>query len=587
MSGRLAPGRTVDEARSELAAIFSRLQDEFPDAYPDRNGMTISVESWRHALTSDARPVLLVLGGAVVLVLLLACANVANLTLTRLVRRERELSVQAALGASAWGIRRQLLLENLLLATTGALLGVLLAAVGRDLLTQYASRFTVRTGEIDIDLTVLAVTAAIAVGAALLLALAPGLPGTGGVWTPGAGTGRRVIGVTRKRLQRGLVVSQLVLCFTLLVGAGLLVRSLFNLTAVDTGLDIQDVVAVDVPSMTGLDAEQNRTLLDQAIERTKATGGVSGAAYASHVPFAPGMIMRLGYRVEGETDQDITSPMSAQNAVSPGYFETVGVRLVRGRLFASSDGAGTEPVAILNESLARHLFGSDDPINRRVALEQFNGGYGDWLRVVGVVGDTREYGLAAGATHTLYRPSSQVFPGQSIVIRTSNASEAVRNVRAVIRELDPDRPIDNVVTLESLRFEDLAPPRLNATLFATFAVLALAIAAVGVLGVLAFSVSQRTQEFGVRMALGARAEQVLSMVLAEGGRMLVAALVLGVLTSIVLSRFLQSLLFDVTTTDPLIYIFVGAVLSMVALVAAWLPARRATTVDPLTALRAE
>jgi predicted permease len=584
---RLAPGRTIEEARSELAGVFGRLQQEFPPAYPERNGMSVSVESWRHALTSDARPMLLILGGAVVLVLLLACANVANLTLTRLVRRERELAVQAALGAGVWRIRRQLLLENLLLATGGALLGVLLAAVGKDLLTQYASRFTVRTGEIEIDLTVLGATAVIAVGAALLLALAPGLPGTRGVWSPGAGGGRRVVGVTRKHLQRGLVVSQLVLCFTLLVGAGLLVRSLFNLTSVDAGLAYDDVVAVDVPSMTGLNADQNRALLDRAVERTVATGGVTSAAYASHVPFAPATITRLGFRVEGRDEQSVNSPMAAQNVVSPTYFGTIGVRLIRGREFAETDRTGTEPVAIVNESLATHLFGSDDPIDGRIALEQFNGEFGDWLRVVGVVGDTREYGLAEGATHTLYRPANQVFPGQSIIIRTSDAAAAVRNVRGVIREIDPDRPIDNVVTLESLRFEDLAPPRLNATLFTTFAGLALAIAAVGVLGVLAFSVSQRTQEFGVRMAIGARPGQVLSMVLAEGGRMLAVSLVLGVATSIALARFLQSLLFDVATTDPLIYLSVGIILSIVAFVAAYVPARRATIVDPLTALRSE
>jgi putative ABC transport system permease protein len=279
--------------------------------------------------------------------------------------------------------------------------------------------------------------------------------------------------------------------------------------------------------------------------------------------------------------------MAATNVVSPTYFGTIGVELVRGRTFETTDRTTTDPVAVLNESLARHLFGSEDPIDRRIALEQFNGEFGDWLRVVGVVGDTREYGLAAGATHTLYRPANQVFPGQSLVMRTNDPAAAVRNVRSVIREIDPDRPIDNVVTLESLRFEDLAPPRLNATLFTTFAGLALAIAAVGVLGVLAFSVSQRTQEFGVRMALGARASQVLRMVLAEGGRMLAISLVLGVVTSIVLARFLQSLLFDVATTDPLIYVGVGIILSVVAFIAAYVPARRATIVDPLDALRAE
>jgi putative ABC transport system permease protein len=530
---------------------------------------------------------LLLLAGTVVLVLLLACANVANLTLTRLIRQERELSVQAALGASSLRIRRELLTENLLLCLAGAGLGLVLTRLVAGLLVSYASRFTVRTGEIGIDLTVLAVTATIATGSALLLAWTPPLPGLGQL-SGAAAAGHRVVGVNRKLLQRGLVVAQLALCFTLVLGASLLVRSLINLSNVDTGLTYESVLAMDVPNVTGVPPAQNRVFMDQLLERSRGIAGVRQAAYASHVPFTDATPLRLAFRVEGSDAGEIASPALAGNSISADYFETVGIRLLSGRQFLATDDTASENVAIINASLARYLFGDDNPVDRRFQQQLFNGEWGPWIRVVGLAADTREYGVAEGATHTLYRPSSQIFPGQSLVLRTAgDIASTIQQVRASVRELDADRPVDRVATLENLRVEDLAPARLNATLFSAFALLALVIASVGVLGVLGFSVTQRTREFGVRMALGARKAQVLAMVIGEGARMLALALVIGAAASLLLSRFLRGILFEVAATDPATYATVTVVLSGVALLAAYLPARRAMRVEPMAALRVD
>lgn len=581
---RLSPGQSVDAARRELALVHGRLAQSNPGAYPSALGLEVQADPWRDALTAEARPMLLILAGTVALVLLLACANVANLTLTRLVRRERELAVQAALGGSERRIRAELLAENLVLALAGAGLGLLLALVCRGVLVQYASRYTVRTGEIAMDWRVLGLTGLIAVAAAVLLAWAPRLPGleTSGV------AGRGGVGVARKRLQGALVAGQLALCFALLIGAALMVRTLVNLSRVDSGISYENVIALDVPNFTGMPSETNLTLMQQLQERAASASGVRAAAYASHVPFADATPVRLTVQVEGRNDEEIASPPIVQNFVSPEYFEVVGVPILEGRAFTRADDATGEGVVVLSAALAKQLFADADPLGRRVRQQQFNGQWGEWVRVVGVAADTREDGFVGEPTHTVYRPGAQTFPGQSLVLRLAGPIPPVlEQVQRAVRELDPERPMDNVVTLDALRYEDLAPPRLNATLFSAFALLALIIAAVGVLGVLAFNVSQRTQEFGVRMALGARREQVLAMVLGEGGVLLAIALGAGVLGSLALARFLRGIVFEVGTADPLTYGAVALLLSAVALVAAWLPARRATRVDPVEALRSE
>lgn len=586
----LAPGQSPEAGQAELQALHASMQQEFPTAYPSHLQIGIRASLWQDELTREARPTLIVLMGTVALVLLLACANVANLTLTRIVRRERELTVRAALGAGHARLRKDLLTENLVLSLAGAGLGLALAVFGLGLLVEYANRFTVRTGEIGIDMPVLLFTIGVAVGVAVLLAAAPSLPGVQGLGNAaGAASGARgSVGLSRAHVQRGLVVSQLALSFTLLIGAGLMVRSLINLTEVDTGIDYENVVAMQAPNTTGLGPAENLRLMDDVIRDIASFPGVRGVAHASRAPFQPVTLTQRTFRIEGMADEGIASPMGQVNVVSPEYFDVVGVPLVQGRPFRTTDTDESEHVVIINERMAQDLFGKEDPINRRLAQQQFNGDWGEWIRIVGVSADTREYGLSLGGAHTIYLPAAQTGPGPSIIVATTGeAGPLARRVRELVQALDTDRPVDNVTTLTELRREDIAADRLNAALFSAFAVLALVIAAIGVLGVLAFAVSQRTREFGVRMALGAEQRQVLGMVLREGVLLAAGALLVGALAATSLSRFLAELLFEVSGTDPVTYATVGLLLATVALFAAYVPAKRATQVDPMEALRSE
>lgn len=586
---RLAPGQTADAARQELLALHGAMTSAFPDAYPERRGLTVAAALWQDELTKAARPVFVILMGTVGMILLLACANVANLTLTRLIRRERELSIRAALGAGRGRLRRQLLTENLVLSLAGAALGLMLAVFGLDLLVEYANRFTVRTGEIGIDLPVLLFTVSVAVGVAMLLAWAPTLPGDKGLGA--ISSSRGTVGLPRKQLQRGLVMSQLALSFTLLIGAGLLVRSLINLSQVDVGIDYENIVAMDAPNFTGLGPDEDRALMDDIVMSTRMFPGVQSVAYSSQRPFDPNaFVTSQTFRVEGGEPDGVSSPMAATASVSPGYFETVGLSVIQGRGFDANDVAESDSVVIINKGMADALFPGENPIDRRIAqLQQFSGQWGQWFRIVGVVEDSREFGInRAGSVHVAYRPAAQWFSGNTVLVRTTGtAGPLAQHVAEVVGRHDADRPVDNIATLVDLRADDIAPQRLNATLFTAFAVLALLIAAVGVLGVLAFTVSQRTQEFGVRMALGAQQQQVLGMVLREGVILAVGALLAGGVAAVYLSRFLVGLLYQVEGTDPLTYLVVGVVLAAVAVAAAYVPAVRATRVDPMEALRSE
>jgi predicted permease len=587
---RLAPGHTVEGATAELDLLHRAMVERNPEAYPETLGFAITAARWQDELTAEARPTFLILMGTVALVLLLACANVANLTLTRLFRREREFAVRAALGAGRALLRRQLLTENLILSLAGAGLGLLLASWALDLLVQYANRFTVRTGEIQVDVPVLLFTIAVAVSVALLLAWGPSLPGGHALGSAaGVASGPRgVVGLARKHAQRLLVVSQLALSFILLIGAGLLTRSLINLTRLDTGIDFENVVTMQAPS-TGMLGQQNLQLLDQVVDQIRDLPGVLSVAHASLAPWDPNLtLLSRAFRVEGGDELGVQSPMTQTNWVSPLYFQTVGVNVVRGRTFQPMDDANTEAVAIINQRLALDLFGGADPLDRRIAAQNLDGSWGDWRRVIGVAADTREYGLSLAGAHTLYHPAAQGPAGPSVLVRTTGPAQPIYDrVREIVGGLDPNRPVDRMSTLASLHQNAIAPQRLNATLFSAFALLALLIAGIGVFSVLAFMVGQRTQEFGVRMALGARPSQVLTSVLREGVVMTGGALALGAVAAYSFSGFLTGLLFQVEPTDGATYAGVAALLASAALLAAYLPARRATRVDPMQALKSE
>jgi len=601
---RLAPGATVGSAQAELRQIAAQLHAAYPAAYPASRGFDIVVTSWKDELTAKARPTLMILLGTTVLVLIIACANVANLTLTRLVQREREMAIRAALGAQRSAVRRELLAENLVLSVLGGALGVGIAVAGLNLLISYTARFTNRTGEIGLDGWVLAFTLVISIGAALLFAWAPRLTFmTDPVASMSSGAGGRATGsISRRRAQRALVISQLAVSFTLLIGAGLLVRSLMQLYAVNPGFDLANVLSLQTPTdlantgFTPQIAARNMQFTRDMVEQVKGERAVQSAAMASAAPLAGSVPVRREIAVDGaDPDANASAPTFVTRIVSGAYFETIGTKLKAGRRFAETDTGSAPRVVILSESMAKYYFKNDDPIGKRIRLkqtlqrasvantvEQWSNPY----EVVGIAADSRADGIDQAPLHTMYQPDSQAGAQSTLLVRTAGPTEKLApHLIETIRGIDPNRPIDHVQTLEEIRDETLAPQRLNATLIGFFSALALAIATVGVAAVLAFSVSQRTNELGIRMALGAERKTILFMILGEGALMAAVGLVLGGIAAIPLSQLISGLLFEVKPVDPLTTGFAAILLAVVALAAAWVPARRATTVDPMIALR--
>ena len=600
---RLAPGATAAGAQAELKQLSAALHQDHPEAYPKSRGFDLVVTSWKDELTAKAKPTLVILLGTTVFVLIIACANVGNLTLTRLVQREREMGIRAALGAPAGMLRRQLLAENLVLSVLGGLLGLGLAVSGLSLLIAYAARFTSRTGEIGLDVTVLVFTLAVSTAMALLFAWAPRLTFMSNpVRAMSAGGGRATSGRGRRRAQRVLVVSQLAASFMLLVGAGLLMRTLLSLYAVKPGFDLANVLSLQAPNFAFQNPQnpaQDRDRLLQfntdVIERVRAESSVKNAAVASAAPLAGSFPQLREYRIDGaDADALGASPRSVTRVVSSSYFETIGTPLKEGRTFQPTDTTTSPRVVILSESMAKYYFKTGSAVGRRLSWKITNGitGAVSWTpaaEIVGVAADSRADGIDQGPLHTMFQADTQSFAPATLLVRTASDTPDALAPRLVetIRALDPNRPIDHVQTLEEIRDETIAPQRLNATLIGLFAALALVIATVGVAGVLAFSVSQRTNELGIRVALGAQRGEILRMILGEGAAMAVVGLAIGGVAAIPLSQMLKGLLFAVEPADPTTIAIAAVLLVAVAVVAAWIPARRAMAVDPITALRGD
>jgi len=592
---RLAAGATAENAQAELRQIAVALHRDHPEAYPASRGFDIVVTPWKDQLTAKAKPTLVILLITTVFVLVIACANVANLSLTRLVQREREMGIRAALGAPASLLRRQLLAENLVLSVLGGLLGLALAVSGLNLLIRYTARFTSRVGEIGLDGRVLAFTLVVATAMALLFAWAPRLTFMDNPVRAMSAGGRTTGGRGRRRAQRALVVSQLAASFMLLVGAGLLTRSLMRLYAVNPGFELERVLSLDAPTF---DQQQTpdrlRQFSNEMLERVKVEASVKNAAIASAAPLAGSFAQQREFRIDGADADSVSSgPRTVTRVVSSGYFETIGMPLKAGRTFQTSDTSTSPSVIILSESMAKYYFKNDDPIGRRISWKLTNGitGATSWRKpaeIVGVVADSRADGIDRAPMHTMFLPDTQGTPPSTLLVRTGGTTAGlIPHIVETIRQLDPNRPIDHVQTLEEIRDEAIAPQRLNATLIGLFAALALAIATVGVAGVLAFSVSQRTNELGVRMALGAGRSAILRMILGEGAAMALIGLVIGGLAAVPLSNLMNGLLFGIEPADPTTIVLAAMVLLVVAVSAAWVPARRATAVDPITALRGE
>ena len=588
---RLAPTATVEQAKSEIARISSNMYADHPGDYEKAARYTMTVTPLRQTLNERASLTLWLLMGAAAFVLLIACANVANLTLMRGVGREREMLVRAALGAGTWRLRQLLLIENLTLALTGGIIGIGVAFAGLKVLVAFAAQLTTRADEIRIDGVVLAVGLATAVAAAIVLSFVPSVGNDKALAAAGK---RTTASRARQRLQGALVVTQLAVCMVLLTAAGLLVRTLEKLQSVETGVRADHALTLDIPIETSAISTPDKIAMYERIrDRVAQLPGVETSSLASQVPLKATYFV-LEIKAEGRAVQSgEATPRAVGKTADPNFFKAAGIPMLAGHGFASTDRAGTQRVVVLSKSLAEKLFPGVDPIGRHVAwtgdVLKFIPISGDWRTVVGVVGDTHDAGLDSDPTPTMYSPFAQEEPfSGSLIIRTRpEPGLLIPAVTRAIREMYPRQIVENVATLEQVRDETVAPRRLNALFIAAFGTLAMLIAMVGIAGVLAFSVSSRTAEIGIRMSLGADASRVHRMVLGEGGVLLGLGLAVGLSGALAASRLLQGLLFGVAPRDPATLFGVTALLGAVGVMACWLPAARAAKVDPAVALRSD
>jgi putative ABC transport system permease protein len=588
---RLREGVPLARARGDVAAVAERLHTEYPEAFAQEPGYRANLVPVREELVQGARPTFLLLLATVGGVLLIACANVSNLMVARLAGREKELAVRAALGAGRSRLLRQLLTESTLLALAGGALGLALAMLVSGTLATYAARFTPRAQEVRIDGWVLAFTLVVALLTGLLAGSLPGLP----AWrrlSEALGEGGRTGASGRHRLRAGLVVSQLAVSFVLLIGAALALRSFVNLLHVDAGFRTQNVLTASTHlNWSRYGTPEHRVDRERVLafhrgldERLRAQPGVVEVGHAWTFPLNAQFNNDGTFRVEGRPSGDeATLPHAEFRGASEGYFRALGVPVLRGRAFDQRDDGERGSVVLVSQGLARRQFGSEDPVGRRLSTD----GGKTWGTIVGVVGDVRNIALDREPRDTVYLPFRQ-YPGFSsqVFVRTTGDPQAVSRVlRDAVHQLDPQTAVYAVKTLEDVRSSALGSPRLTAVLLGGFALLALLITAAGLSGLIAFSVSQRTHEIGVRMALGATPAGVLAMVLAQGMRSVVLGLALGTAGALALVRLVSGLLFGVAPTDVLCFVGSGVVLAAVAAVACFLPARRATAIDPQLALR--
>ena len=592
---RLAPGASLDQARAELRSVYATMKKNHPDAYSKQADFQISAKLLREQITSGARTVLLVLLAASALVFVVACSNVANLILARTVRREGELAVRTALGASRGALRRMLLAESLLLCGSGAALGVMSSQWMVEVLARYASRFSVRALDLSVDSSLLWVGVALALVAAVILAFVPCLPvDTSGALHLSSGS-VRVTG--SKGRQRIFVVTQIGASFVLLAGTSMLVTTLIALQRTQTGMDTRHVLAINVPAIFyGKTRQQVVDFYKEVIRRINALSGVNETAFGMVAPWrdagsGPSLQFSADGHVHAAGEED---PRAQFRVISPGFFGALGVPIIAGRDFNELDGRSKEPVAIISETLAQRMFPNQDPINRHVfwtdpVLKVTSKNPPRPQRIIGVVADIDDENIVPEPTLTVYNSFEQgpLFRGRLFIHTSANPYSLVTPVTRIIRDMSADQPVEHAATLEDARAEVLTPHRLNSVVFGVFAALALSIAVVGVAGVLAFSVSARTREFGIRLALGSQPQRLFKDVVAEGAAMAAAGIMAGAVFGFVLARAAHSYFADVTMPGIFPVAASALVLLTIAVVASMLPAARAASVDVIQALRTE
>jgi putative ABC transport system permease protein len=589
---RLKPGVTVAQANIDLASVARRLALEYPKSYPASEGIVPQATAVEQELTHAARPTFFILLAASGLVLLLACANLANIALSRQLQRSREIAIRMATGASQWNLFSQLLTESMMIALAGGIVGMGIAAVSSKLLIDYAAQMTTLAAGIRLDGSVLLFGLGVSLLAGLLFGVLPGYVASRVRLTSLGNAGERTAGSeVGTRMRSLLVTAQVTISFVLLICAGLMVRSLYNLLSVDPGFKTANVLSMQISlNWTKYQkSEASRNFFRQTLDRVQATPGVQSAALSMDVPLNSTMgPMSAGVVIEGQPlHPNEPVPQVNFELASPDYFRVLGIPLLGGRSFSPSDEIQTLPVVIVNARMAQHYWPNESPIGNRVVA-----GADDkkiWATVVGVVSDVHQYGLDKEPAETMYFPVDQagLTSGHLLVRTRGNPLRMATQVAAIVHQIDPQQPVTEVRTLDQLRSAQLGTPRVTSMLLSIFAAVALFITIVGVSGTLALSVARRSKEIGIRMALGATKQNILRNVLTRGMLPVLAGLVLGSLAAALGTRVLTKILFGIKPDDPGTFIAIAIVFLCVAMAGCVIPARRAAKVDPMISLRTE
>jgi putative ABC transport system permease protein len=583
---RLKPGVSVEQAQAEMNLVTGAIAQQYPKSNTDHGATVISMHE---QVVGKVRPALFVLLGAVGFVLLIACANVANLLLARATARQKEVAIRVAIGASRPRLIRQFLTESVLLALVGGMFGLLLALWGVDLLLANSPGDIPRLKDVGLDWRVLAFTVSATLLTGLVFGLAPALQASKTNLNEALKEGGRTSGgaAARQRVRSLFVVIQVALALVLLIGAGLLIRSFMRLRQVDPGFDPENVLTMNIamPESKYPTSQQQTQFLGELLRRIKNVPGVEHASAVEPLPLSSSDLV-LSFVIQGQPPADPGAKTSANwRTVGPDYFHTMNIPLARGRYFTEQDDERSQKVIIINQSMAERYFPDKDPLGQQLTI-----GYNRaTCEIVGVVGDVRHLGLDTEAGAEMYTPFSQTpWEAMSLVLRTSSEpASVVAAVRGQVESLDSEMPVSGVRTMETILSNSVASPRFNMMLLAIFAAVALVLAAVGIYGVISYSVTQRTHEIGIRMALGAKETDVLRMVVGQGMVLAMIGVAAGLAGAFAVTRLMSKLLYGVSTTDPATFALISLLLVAVAVVSSYIPARRATRVDPMVALRYE
>jgi len=586
---KLKRGVTREQAQTEMTAIAERLERSYPDS---NQGIGVKVVPLNEQVVGNVRPALWVLMGAVALVLLIACANVANLLLARSSARQKEIAIRTALGASRSRVVRQLLTEDLLLSMTAAVTGTLLSLWGIKAMLSLSRETLPRAYEISVDLRVLGFTVVIALLTSVLFGLTPALQASKINLSESLKEGSRGLAGGRhsNHVRSAMVISEVALSLVLLIGAGLMIKSLSSLLKVDPGFKPNDTLTMQIALLGSKypAASQQIAFFRDVTHRVETLPGVQSVGLISSAPLSGG-VYAGGFSIEGRVATSETDDLVAdRRMVSPEYFNALGIPLLKGRGFTDRDDKAATGVAIVSQSWARRFLPNEEPLDKRIKL----GGRDStrpWLSIVGIAGDVRDTALESDARPCVYLPYPQ-FPSSSmtLVVRAAfDPKPLMPAIRDEVWAVDKDQPVTEVKTMDQYVADSVSPRRLNATLLAIFASLALVLASVGIYGVMAYSVTQRTHEIGIRVALGAQSSDVIKLVVGHGMALVVVGVMIGLAGALALTRVMTSLLFGVSATDPITFAGVSVLLVAIALLASYIPARRATKVDPMIALRCE